>query len=310
MDSFSLADDLSERWYASTQLCDLIEMAGEDLSRRRLLLFRASCCRPLLYFMADEDSLCKQAIDALERLAENWNYQEHNEHVLRMLNAVPNRLRSEIAEAHERRESWIRQDLQEIPLIEHQIDHQQRLHQEAGLFEPNEEYRQLLDHREQLLTGHHVINSTNLSIKSDNHRINIVNCIYQASISIAAWELHDEIASTIQRDPDIARVRAQATHPVPIFDSSVQKYYQQHCQVFREIFPGPEFDAECVEPWRQPDVLELAQEIDETRDFLQMPYLRYVLRDAGCKNETVFIHCERTDPTIRGSWLVDLLLGK
>jgi hypothetical protein len=56
--------------------------------------------------------------------------------------------------------------------------------------------------------------------------------------------------------------------------------------------------------------LKLAQAIYEDRAFDRMPELAAALKDAGCENQEVLGHCTRTEPHVRGCWVVDLLLGK
>jgi hypothetical protein len=310
MESFSLTDDLSQQWQNATQLRDLIKQADGVLSRRHLRLFRASCCATLLSFV--DEPLCNAAVTALERLAEDrMTYHEHNECVLRMLDEPVDRLWTEFAEARQRRDFWIRPDFPEV------FAHGQRLQARPPEYDPdllvfNEwEYGTLRQRFRELLDGHTLINSAHLSVKANTHRLAVIECIRDASVSVSGWELQDEIAATLRREPELARVRVEAIYPWPEFPPVWREHYQLlHCHTFREIVPGPEDDDELVQPWRQPAVLDIAREIDVLRDFLQMWRLADALEDAGCEDTAVLMHCLRSDPTIRGSWLVDLLLGR
>jgi hypothetical protein len=77
----------------------------------------------------------------------------------------------------------------------------------------------------------------------------------------------------------------------------------------REVFGNP-FRPAAVNPaWLTSDVLALARQVYECRDFGAMPILADALQDAGCDNEDVLDHCREPGEHVRGCWVVDLLLG-
>ena len=65
-----------------------------------------------------------------------------------------------------------------------------------------------------------------------------------------------------------------------------------------------------VQPWLTVDVLALASQMYESRDFFAMPILADALQDAGCDNADILNHCRGPGPHVRGCWVVDLVLGK
>ncbi|MFO0821546.1 MAG: hypothetical protein U0792_00125 [Gemmataceae bacterium] len=81
--------------------------------------------------------------------------------------------------------------------------------------------------------------------------------------------------------------------------------------ILRDIFGNP-FRPVAFDPeWRTSTAVALAKQMCESRDFSTMPILADALQDAGCDNADIFNHCR--DPHgvhVRGSWVVDLVLGK
>jgi hypothetical protein len=58
------------------------------------------------------------------------------------------------------------------------------------------------------------------------------------------------------------------------------------------------------------NVVALASQMYESRDFSAMPILADALQDSGCDNDDVLNHCRGDGPHVRGCWVVDLVLGK
>ncbi|QJW97301.1 hypothetical protein [Frigoriglobus tundricola] len=78
----------------------------------------------------------------------------------------------------------------------------------------------------------------------------------------------------------------------------------------RDIFGNP-FRPVTVNPsWRTTTVLELANQMYESRDFSPMPILADALQDAGCDNDDILNHCRQPGEHVKGCWVVDLILGK
>jgi len=74
---------------------------------------------------------------------------------------------------------------------------------------------------------------------------------------------------------------------------------------------GSPFRPNVFDPkWRTEDVLGLALGIYEDRAFDRLPMLSDALMDAGCDDEQILGHCQSDGPPVRGSWVVDLVLGK
>ena len=78
----------------------------------------------------------------------------------------------------------------------------------------------------------------------------------------------------------------------------------------RDIFGNPFRPVAVDAAWLTSDVLALARQMYESRDFSAMPILADALQDAGCDNPDVLNHCREGGPHVRGCWVVDLLLGK
>jgi len=84
-------------------------------------------------------------------------------------------------------------------------------------------------------------------------------------------------------------------------------------QLLRDIF-GNQFRSarenqqllEC----RTLDMVELARQMYESRDFSAMRTLASMLDHVGCPDADSILHCSTTDLHVRGCWLIDLLLEK
>lgn len=80
--------------------------------------------------------------------------------------------------------------------------------------------------------------------------------------------------------------------------------------VLRDIYGNPFRPLHFSPQWRTPEVLALAQDIDASGMFEQMPQLGEGLQGAGCQEEAVLEHCGSHTPHVRGCWVIDALLGK
>ncbi len=82
------------------------------------------------------------------------------------------------------------------------------------------------------------------------------------------------------------------------------------CQLLRDMVGNP-FRPTTFDPaWRSNRVMQLARQMYETRVFSRMPDLNRALRDAGCREDTVRIHCSEAMEHYRGCWVLDGLLQK
>ena len=78
------------------------------------------------------------------------------------------------------------------------------------------------------------------------------------------------------------------------------------CDLLRCIFPSPFNPPKLDSSWFAPAVVELANQIYDSRDFEKMPHLGELLRENDCNEESVLTHCTATNHT-RGSWLLDAI---
>jgi hypothetical protein len=78
-----------------------------------------------------------------------------------------------------------------------------------------------------------------------------------------------------------------------------------------DLFGNPFQPVPADPTWRREETTTLANRMYESRDFSSMPALGDALQKLGCTNEAVLTHCRDTSrPHFRGSWVVDLVLGK
>jgi hypothetical protein len=80
--------------------------------------------------------------------------------------------------------------------------------------------------------------------------------------------------------------------------------------ILRDIFGNPFRPVALDASWLTSDVVALARQMYESRDFTAMPILADALQDAGCEDEAVLSHCRSDGPHVRGCWVIDLLTGR
>ena len=78
----------------------------------------------------------------------------------------------------------------------------------------------------------------------------------------------------------------------------------------RDVFGNPFREPGFSALWRTATTMALANSMYESRDFGPMPILADALEEVGCDGADVLEHCRRSEPHVRGCWVVDLLLGK
>jgi hypothetical protein len=83
------------------------------------------------------------------------------------------------------------------------------------------------------------------------------------------------------------------------------------CGLIREMFGDPT-SPWCVKPeWLEAHggvVRGIAEHVDQTGDFSELPILGDALEDAGCSDEAALQHCRGGGPHALGCWVVDALL--
>lgn len=96
--------------------------------------------------------------------------------------------------------------------------------------------------------------------------------------------------------------------------SAYQKAFQAEeaaeADLLRCIFGNPFRRVALKAKWKTSDVVALAKQMYESREFSAMPILADALQDAECDNDTILDHCRGPGPHVRGCWVVDLILGK
>jgi hypothetical protein len=82
------------------------------------------------------------------------------------------------------------------------------------------------------------------------------------------------------------------------------------CALLRDIFGNPFRPIAFSPEWRTSTAVAIAQGMYDSRDFSPMPLLADALQDAGCEVPEIIDHCRGPGPHVRGSWVVDGVLGK
>jgi len=80
--------------------------------------------------------------------------------------------------------------------------------------------------------------------------------------------------------------------------------------ILRDVFGNPFREVKFDKTWLTVNVVALAKQIYESRDFGAMPVLADALEDAGCMEANILSHLRSPGPHVKGCWAVDLILGR
>lgn len=81
--------------------------------------------------------------------------------------------------------------------------------------------------------------------------------------------------------------------------------------LLRDVIGNPFRPTRFASGWRTENVVLLAKQMYESRDFSAMPVLADALQDAGCNSDDLLAHCRDTSAMhVRGCWALDLVLDK
>ena len=94
------------------------------------------------------------------------------------------------------------------------------------------------------------------------------------------------------------------------YEKGYQAAEADESHLLRCIFGHPFRRTALMGKWKTTDVIALAAQMYESRDFAAMPILADALQDAGCDNDDILNHCRGDGAHVRGCWVVDLVLGK
>lgn len=85
------------------------------------------------------------------------------------------------------------------------------------------------------------------------------------------------------------------------------------CGLVREVFGNP-FSTPRIDPgwlaWNHGAVRSIADQIDTSGDFTQLPILGDALEDAGCQDEELLAHCRGSHAHVPGCWALDAVFGR
>jgi hypothetical protein len=83
--------------------------------------------------------------------------------------------------------------------------------------------------------------------------------------------------------------------------------------VVREILGSPFHPAAVRSVWLECNhgaARKIAEHIDRTGAFDELPVLADALEDAGCDDPAVLAHCRDPHPHVPGCWVLDAVLGR
>lgn len=103
------------------------------------------------------------------------------------------------------------------------------------------------------------------------------------------------------------------TFPNPAWRVMFDNWWATHrayqADLLRDVFPPPGTALAFDPNWRTTAVLELARTIAAAGDFAPLPVLADALEDAGCTADAILTRCRHPGPHVRGSWVVEMILG-
>ncbi len=112
-----------------------------------------------------------------------------------------------------------------------------------------------------------------------------------------------DLADVVYYECDVRAAEVERALAIPAIDGGQQALWE-------DLFGAPSPGIGVKARWLAPALTELARSIYEARAFDQMPELAAALRYAGCGDEAILAHCQRSAPHARGCWLLDLLMGR
>ena len=80
-------------------------------------------------------------------------------------------------------------------------------------------------------------------------------------------------------------------------------------QLLREVLGNPFTNMELDAKWKSDQVVSLARSMYDQDSFDRMPELAMALEEAGCDDQRFIEHCRRSSGHVRGSWVIDQILG-
>jgi hypothetical protein len=92
---------------------------------------------------------------------------------------------------------------------------------------------------------------------------------------------------------------------------NLERETARQCELVRDIFGNPFRPVTFPKTWRTKDIVGLAQQAYETRDFSTLPVLADALQDAGCEDANILAHCRGPkEGHVRGYWVIDHVLAR
>jgi hypothetical protein len=123
-------------------------------------------------------------------------------------------------------------------------------------------------------------------------------------------------AATVASQPHVTLEDAidaaeDAANAIGFGGHSAYQGEQRHQAMLVRAIVGNPFRPVVIDPgWRTPDVRALADHIDRTRNYVDLPKLADALSAVGCAEPTVLAACKTRGPFVPGFWVLDRLLGR
>ena len=144
-----------------------------------------------------------------------------------------------------------------------------------------------------------------------------------STLAEAAWEAREESAGAVEHSSGaallvletdikfyIAELANLAVEAIFAGLGKVEIEEQAQADLLREILGNPFAPITPDPTWRTSTVVNLAQQMYESRDFSPMPLLADALQDDGCSQPEIIDHCRGDTSHVRGCWVVDFLLDR
>src|SRR5262249_51776659 len=94
--------------------------------------------------------------------------------------------------------------------------------------------------------------------------------------------------------------------PDPVEKLRWSEQLRAMAQMLRDVWGNPFRERPAMKKaWRTRDVVSVARQMYESREFIGMPILADALEETGCTDETLLTHLRSPGPHVRGCWALD-----
>jgi hypothetical protein len=133
----------------------------------------------------------------------------------------------------------------------------------------------------------------------------------RSAVSYAQWAVC--LAALPRRAAGIIQGSTKVLRAIELTGGKVRREARLIADSIRDIIGNPFRPATIDRAWLRHHhgrVKKLAEDIDRSARYEDLPLLADALEEAGCKDESILEHCRAPGPHVPGCWVPELLLNK